>query len=70
MFQDSPNQGGVELKKFISPMSLASMTTSSSLPVLENKIFDYPRLTAPRDLQIPNSHASDPNVKVNCNMLF
>ncbi|OWR42859.1 hypothetical protein KGM_207871 [Danaus plexippus plexippus] len=54
--------GKVELKTFLSPMSLASMTSTALSPYSEPTIFNYPRLTAPRDIQIPTEDAV--NIKV------
>ena len=53
----------IELKTFLSPMSLASMTSTHSSPYSEGIMQNYPRLTAPRDLQIPGSQYNA-NVKV------
>ncbi|KAJ8720198.1 hypothetical protein PYW07_012241 [Mythimna separata] len=55
----------MELKTFLSPMSMASMTSSHMSPYSETGMLNYPRLTAPRDLQIPGSETSaNVNVKV------
>lgn len=54
----------VELKTFLSPMSLASQTSTHLSPYSESTMFNYPRLTAPRDIQIPESQSQSPNVKV------
>lgn len=56
--------GQVELKTFMSPMSLASLTSTHLSPYSESAMFCYPRLTGPRDLQIPGSQSNDVNVKV------
>lgn len=56
--------GHVELKTFLSPMSLASVTSTHLSPYSESNMFNYPKLTAPRDLQIPVSQSQSPNVKV------
>ncbi|XP_022826638.1 gamma-tubulin complex component 6 [Spodoptera litura] len=56
--------GQVELKTFMSPMSLASLTSTHSSPYSESTMFNYPRLTGPRDLQIPGSQSNDVNVKI------
>lgn len=45
-------------------MSLASLTSTSLSPYTESAIFNYPRLTAPRDLQIPRSESTGVNIKV------
>ncbi|XP_013191581.1 gamma-tubulin complex component 6 [Amyelois transitella] len=50
-----------ELRTFLSPMSMASMTSTHLSPYSE-AVFNYPRLTSPRDLRIPES--SQVNVKV------
>ncbi|KAL0828859.1 hypothetical protein ABMA28_003768 [Loxostege sticticalis] len=53
-----------DIKTFLSPMSLASMTSTHLSPYSES-VINYPRLTAPRDLQIPLSpYQREPNVKV------
>ncbi|KAJ0176156.1 hypothetical protein K1T71_008330 [Dendrolimus kikuchii] len=59
----SQSHGVSELKTFLSPMSLASMTSTHLSPYAESGIFNYPRLTGPRDLQLPNL-STDVNVKV------
>ncbi|KAF9794592.1 hypothetical protein SFRURICE_018655 [Spodoptera frugiperda] len=56
--------GQVELKTFMSPMSLASLTSTHLSPYSESAILCYPRLTGPRDLQIPGSQSNDVNVKI------
>ncbi|KAM3962050.1 LOW QUALITY PROTEIN: gamma-tubulin complex component 6 [Aphomia sociella] len=52
-----------EHKSFLSPMSLASMTSTHLSPYSES-LLTYPRLTAPRDLKIPVSVSSDVNMKI------
>lgn len=61
---NSQSPGQVELKTFLSPMSLASLTSTHLSPFCESTMLSYPRLTAPRDLQIPGSGSSDANVKI------
>ncbi|XP_030023549.2 uncharacterized protein LOC115442605 isoform X1 [Manduca sexta] len=56
--------GSVEVKTFLSPMSLASLTSTHLSPYSESTIFNCPRLTAPRDLQLPTSTNMNVNVKV------
>ncbi|CAH2090315.1 unnamed protein product [Euphydryas editha] len=57
-------QGTDDVKSFLSPMSIASLTSTSLFPYTENGIFNYPRLTVPRDLQIPRFGSTNVNVKV------
>ncbi|XP_075977023.1 gamma-tubulin complex component 6 [Anticarsia gemmatalis] len=57
-------KGHNELKTFLSPMSLASMTSTHVSPYPHNNVMNYPRLTVPRDLHIPSSVITDPNVKI------
>lgn len=49
--------GGGEIKSFRSPMSLPSFSSTNLSPCryLSSVLWNYPRLTAPRDLQIPTS---------------
>lgn len=61
---DTASQMKTELKTFLSPMSLASMTSTHLSPYAESVTWNYPRLTGPRDLQIPSSPSTEPNVKV------
>ncbi|XP_049874842.1 gamma-tubulin complex component 6 [Pectinophora gossypiella] len=48
---------GVEIRSFMSPMSIPSLATTSTFPspYSEGCLWNFPRLTAPRDLQIPVS---------------
>ncbi|CAH0625412.1 unnamed protein product [Chrysodeixis includens] len=46
----------VELRTFLSPMSLASVTSTHMSLYTESTMLNYPRLTAPRDLHIPGSN--------------
>ncbi|RVE44563.1 hypothetical protein evm_010778 [Chilo suppressalis] len=59
-------RGTSDVKTFLSPMSLASMTSTHLSPYSESVMFRYPRLTAPRDLQIPSS-INEPNIKISFN---
>ncbi|XP_052750312.1 gamma-tubulin complex component 6 [Galleria mellonella] len=52
-----------DLKTIQNPMSLASMTSTHLSPYSES-MFNYPQLTAPRDLQIPVSESNDVSEKV------
>lgn len=61
---DNQSQATEDVKTFLSPMSLASLTSTSLSPYAESAIFKYPRLTAQRDLQIPRSDSTGVNVKV------
>lgn len=61
---DNQSQATEDVKTFLSPMSLASLTSTSLSPYAESAIFNCPRLTAPRDLQIPRSDSTGDNVKV------
>ncbi|XP_045773592.1 gamma-tubulin complex component 6 [Maniola jurtina] len=62
---DSHSQSGtVNVKSYLSPMSLASMTSTTFSPYSDNTIHNFPRLTAPRDIQIPSSQSTDANIKV------
>ncbi|XP_026730159.1 gamma-tubulin complex component 6 [Trichoplusia ni] len=54
----------VELKTFLSPMSLASLTSTHLSPYSESTMLNYPRLTAPRDLHIPGSLSNDANIRI------
>lgn len=45
-------------------MSLPSMTSTHVSPYSQDSMYNYPRLTAPRDLQIPATLSPDVNVKV------
>ncbi|KAH9642200.1 hypothetical protein HF086_005530 [Spodoptera exigua] len=56
--------GQEELKTFLSPMSLASLTSTHLSPYPESTMLNYPRLTGPRDLEIPGSQSNDVNVKI------
>ncbi|KAF9424262.1 hypothetical protein HW555_000655 [Spodoptera exigua] len=56
--------GQEELKAFLSPMSLASLTSTHLSPYPESTMLNYPRLTGPRDLEIPGSQSNDVNVKI------
>ncbi|XP_026330944.1 uncharacterized protein LOC113238320 [Hyposmocoma kahamanoa] len=49
--------GGGEIKSFRSPMSLPSFSSTNLSPCryLSSVLWNHPRLTAPRDLQIPTS---------------
>lgn len=61
--------GPMEVKTFLSPMSLASLTsahTQNVSPYSNSEMFNYPRLMAPRDLKIPTSQCNDVNFKVCC----
>ncbi|XP_053608311.1 gamma-tubulin complex component 6 [Plodia interpunctella] len=58
---NSPKPQSSEVKTFLSPISLVSMTSTHLSPYSET-MFNYPRLTGPRDLNIPGS--SEVNVKV------
>ncbi|CAH2258947.1 jg12589 [Pararge aegeria aegeria] len=61
---NQPQSGIVNIKKFLSPMSLASMTSSALSPYSDSMMNDFPRLTDPRDIQIPSSETLEANVKV------
>ncbi|CAB3244337.1 unnamed protein product [Arctia plantaginis] len=60
----SQRQEETRLKTFLSPMSLPSMTSTHVSPYSQGSMYDYPRLTAPRDLQIPTSLSADVYVKI------
>ncbi|CAH2041483.1 unnamed protein product, partial [Iphiclides podalirius] len=46
-------RGISDVKTFISPMSLVSFSSDGLSLCTENNVLNYPRLTAPRDLNIP-----------------
>lgn len=52
---DRITPGGVEIKSFRSPISLPSFSSTNLSPsrYKSSVLWNYPRLTAPRDLQIP-----------------
>ncbi|XP_050668797.1 gamma-tubulin complex component 6 [Leptidea sinapis] len=56
------NSQCAEVKTLSSPMSLLSITTTSGSPYSNNNIFNCPRLTEPRDIQIPKMSSSEPKV--------
>ncbi|XP_059061769.1 gamma-tubulin complex component 6 [Achroia grisella] len=59
---NSQVRDSAEVKTFLSPMSLASMTSTHLSPYSET-MFNYPQLTAPRDLKIPGFDSNDVNIK-------
>ncbi|XP_038212670.1 uncharacterized protein LOC119832917 [Zerene cesonia] len=62
LLPDCSSQQGVEVKTFLSPMTLSSMTSTQVSPYSESNIFNLPRLTTPRDLVIPKSQSAVPKV--------
>ncbi|XP_063538725.1 uncharacterized protein LOC134747975 [Cydia strobilella] len=60
----SNTQTGVEIKKFVSPISIPSITSIDFSPYATSNICNFPRLTGQRDLQIPKSSSNSPSVKV------
>ncbi|XP_063829026.1 uncharacterized protein LOC135078358 [Ostrinia nubilalis] len=63
LLADTASQQKSEVKTFLSPMSLASMTSTHLSPYSESLV-NYTRLTGPRDLQIPSSPHTEANIKV------
>ncbi|XP_068630031.1 gamma-tubulin complex component 6 [Battus philenor] len=54
-----------KVKSYISPISLASLSSTGIASYMNHNILDLPRLTAPRDLKIPgSSESSQIKVKV------
>ncbi|XP_045499705.1 uncharacterized protein LOC123697282 [Colias croceus] len=62
LLPDVSSQQAVEVKTFLSPMSLSSMTSTQLSPYSDSNIFNLPRLTAPRDLVIPKSQSAEPKI--------
>ncbi|CAG4961962.1 unnamed protein product [Colias eurytheme] len=62
LLPDVSSQQGVEVKTFLSPMSLSSMTSTQLSPYSDSNIFNLPRLTTPRDLVIPKSQSAEPKI--------
>ncbi|CAK1582839.1 unnamed protein product [Parnassius mnemosyne] len=61
----SEMRGITDIKTFMSPMSLVSISSTGYSSNMESNILNYPRLTAPRDLKIPCcSEPSNTKVKV------
>ncbi|KAI8432164.1 hypothetical protein MSG28_004631 [Choristoneura fumiferana] len=60
----SNSQTTEELKTFLSPMSLSSLTSTHVSPYSETNILNFPRLTSQRDIQIPNKGSINANVKI------
>lgn len=65
--QRSHKRKDSDLKTFLSPMSLASMTSTHMSPYSENNIFNLPRLRTPRDLTIPSSEHADVKISLASN---
>lgn len=60
----SNSQTTAEIKTFLGPMSLSSMTSTHSSPYSETNILNFPRLNSQRDIQIPSKGSINANVKV------